>query len=332
MSLFRKKRHLLTVLSICGVFFLAGCGDSKSDEANKATTNVTTPATQPKPQVQQKQSNPARKSFGINEDMLPNDIPTSIDTNVDTAKASNVTMHFLNTGDSDTAIIVEGKTAMLIDGGDLDDGVNTVKYLQDLGIKTIKYLVISHGHKDNVEGLPAIIDAFTVDYIFAPDDYLGYLEYSETFKAYMDTKRLITFLPVEGLPYKLGKTYFQVYNTSKTDNIDDSSLAVVYSNGKTKALFMGDASETTEARLTPILPEVTLLKVSNHGLDTGTKPTFLDKVKPKYAVILGQNLDSTIVTERLKGLNVPVFKTSNSGNVVFESDGDELKTTNQITE
>lgn len=50
----------------------------------------------------------------------------------------NVKIHFIDTGNSDAILIQDGKTFILIDGGDNDDEGLMVDYLNNQGVKDIK--------------------------------------------------------------------------------------------------------------------------------------------------------------------------------------------------
>ena len=72
-----------------------------------------------------------------------------------------------------------------------------------------------------------------------------------------------------------------------------------------------------------------VLKLGHHGSHTSTSKEFLDKVKPKYAVVscgkgndYGHPHKETMNT--LKSRKIPVYRTDESGTIVCTSDGKNI--------
>lgn len=67
----------------------------------------------------------------------------------------------------------------------------------------------------------------------------------------------------------------------------------------------------------------TVLKVAHHGSKTSSTQSFLEKVQPKIALI-GVGKDNTFghpndgVLERLKNLNIKIYRTDTMGEIVLE--------------
>jgi competence protein ComEC len=75
-----------------------------------------------------------------------------------------------------------------------------------------------------------------------------------------------------------------VFPPSCAHDPNECSIALRIDYCASSVLFMGDAEHDEEHLLDPRGP-VTLLQVAHHGSDTSTTPSFLFRVKPKYAVI-----------------------------------------------
>lgn len=79
-------------------------------------------------------------------------------------------------------------------------------------------------------------------------------------------------------------------------NANVCSIALRIDCCSSSILFTGDAEAQEEADLTISAP-VTLLQVGHHGSKTSSSPAFLERVKPRYAVIsaglAGEGTNST---------------------------------------
>lgn len=61
-------------------------------------------------------------------------------------------VHFIDVGQADSALLLCGGQAMLIDGGNAQDSSRVVSYLEDQGVDTLDYVVCTHAHEDHVGG------------------------------------------------------------------------------------------------------------------------------------------------------------------------------------
>lgn len=134
--------------------------------------------------------------------------------------------------------------------------------------------------------------------------------------------------------------------------LNDTSIVARLTYGSTSFLFTGDATSAVEEQLLSSQSSVLssqcedntencslrtdklrlradVLKVGHHGSKYSTTREFLNAVKPTYAVIqVGKNnyghpTYSTLY--RLKQAGVEVFRNDQDGDVVFESDGLDIK-------
>ena len=63
---------------------------------------------------------------------------------------SELTVHFIDVGQADSALVLCGGQSMLIDGGNVADSSLIVSYLQDQSVTSLDYIVCSHAHEDHV--------------------------------------------------------------------------------------------------------------------------------------------------------------------------------------
>lgn len=80
-----------------------------------------------------------------------------------------VDVHFIDTGNSDSILIVDNGKTVLIDGADNDDEQLLVDYLTNLGIKELEYVVATHPDADHTGGLDNIINKFKVKNVLIGD-------------------------------------------------------------------------------------------------------------------------------------------------------------------
>ena len=73
---------------------------------------------------------------------------------------------FFYVGQADSSLIMAYDKTMLIDAGNNEDGKNIAKYIHELGINKIDYVVGTHSDEDHIGGLDDIIDSFEIGKIF----------------------------------------------------------------------------------------------------------------------------------------------------------------------
>ena len=71
-------------------------------------------------------------------------------------------VHFIDVGQADCALISLNGANMLIDGGNVDDGPDVVRFIKNLGIDTLHPVVATHAHEDHVGGLSDVLSEFTM--------------------------------------------------------------------------------------------------------------------------------------------------------------------------
>ncbi len=253
-------------------------------------------------------------------------------TEQETKSKELLTVHFIDVGQADAALLVCGNQAMLIDGGNVADSQLIYTYLEKQGIEYLDYIIATHAHEDHVGGLPSALVKAKVGAIYMPSagsDSEFYLNFWG--KAY--EKGIKIQHPVSGESVQLGlaSVEFIIPENDFGENINNSSIVtkVIYQN--TSFLFTGDAEEEEEQ---DILSQgydlrADVLKVGHHGADTSSSDEFLHAVNPKYAVIsVGENnaygQPSENVLSRLDDMGVSVYRTDLQGDIVIQTDGSNI--------
>jgi beta-lactamase superfamily II metal-dependent hydrolase len=238
----------------------------------------------------------------------------------------------LDVGQEDSALVITGSNAMLIDAGDRGYGSGIVSYLKKQGVKKLDYLILTHPHADHIGGAAEVINAFEVEKIIMSK----VSHTTKTFETLLETiksKGMKITTPIPGDEYELGSARFKILapNSSSYKSLNDYSVVTRIVFGTTAFLFTGDAESTSENQILSKGFEVKfdVLKVGHHGSDTSTTDRFLKSVSPKYAVISvgkGNNYGHPTqeVLERLDSYGVKVYRTDKVGTIVATSDGTNI--------
>ncbi len=276
----------------------------------------------------------------VNTDSSSNGVEESI-TNTNTNIGSNgelvndgtvsnvgeAELHFINTGNSDAILIKQGGKYALIDGGDNDDEKKVVSYLKNQGVTELEYIFATHPHADHIGGLDAVVDNVNVKNVFVANGDADTKTYRDFINS-MAKKGLSPSVPLINSIFMLGDSSFKVISVANSDNTNNNSLVLLYTNGNDKVLLMGDAEKEIEAKLK--VGEVDLLKVGHHGSHSSSTPNFIKQISPKYGVIqVGEGNKyghpHTETMDTLKANNVEVHRNDECGDIVFKSTGSGLK-------
>jgi len=244
-----------------------------------------------------------------------------------------VTIFDVGQGDAIFVEFPDGNN-LLVDAGPIttryDAGGKTiVPFLQREGIKKINKLLTTHPHSDHCGGVPSILRTMKVD------EYIG-----EEYTKSSLTREIQTVL--DSLDKYLGNI-IEGYNncrlyvlhpsenlfTQRSTNLNNRSIVFKLVYGKTSMLFTGDAEKESEHHMVSVYGDFlrsNVLKAGHHGSMTSSTAEFLNHVQPKLAVIsVGKNNiyhhPSPEVIERLRTMNIEIFRTDERGAIVLESDG-----------
>lgn len=242
-------------------------------------------------------------------------------------KIYDAEIHFINTGNSDAILVKQSGEFALIDGGDNNDENMIVSYLKKQGVSKLKYVFSTHGDADHCGGLDAVIDAFDIENVFIANGDVNTKTYTDFINS-VANKGLFPSVPLLGTEFNLGTSTFKVVSVANTNDINNNSLVLLYTNGNDKILLTGDADTSILNKID--VGDIDLLKVGHHGSKTSTDQSFLNKVNPEYAVILcGENNryghPHKEVMDLLKSNNIEVHRTDECGTIVFKSTGKGLE-------
>ena len=241
---------------------------------------------------------------------------------------------FIDVEQADSILVRNQDKIMLIDAGTNEAGEMVVKYLQNLGITKIDYLVGTHPHEDHIGGLDNVINNFDIGQIYMPKIETTTKTFEDVLEA-IENKNLTVTAPNKGDKIELGQAVgeFMTEPILDKDNLNVSSLVLRLEFGNTSYLFMGDAEEENEETI--IWPKTDVLKVGHHGSSTSSSKSFLEQVQPKYAIIMAgkdnsYGLPTQETIDKLHNIGSEIYKTDEDGTIQMTSDGNtiQIKTTN----
>lgn len=251
-------------------------------------------------------------------------------TVIEEEEFTEATVHFINTGNSDAILILQDDKSVLIDAGDNDDEELVVNYLNNLEIKKIDYLINTHPDADHCGGLDAVINNFEIGAFFVGNGSSDSQTYTDVINATAN-KGINPSVPLEESKFELtSNSYIQFFNTAGGSDSNESSLVTLFVNGEDKFLLTGDAGTETENKILSKMQDVDVLKIGHHGSKNSTTQSFLDKVKPEYAVILtGKNSyghPHSEVLSKLESANIEIHRSDECGDIIFKSTGEGVST------
>ena len=245
-----------------------------------------------------------------------------------------LTIHFLDVGQADCALLECDGEFMVIDGGNVGDGQMVVSYLKQMNIQKLEAVVCSHAHEDHVGGLPAVLSVFDTETVYSPVTEFDTKVFRDFVKKAENQAGKIT-VPAPGDQFALGTATITVLGpVQEYDDPNNTSIVLKVSYGESDFLFTGDMEVSAENDMLDYWGndfdwEVEVLKVGHHCSDTSSGYRFVYETSPGYGVIsVGEDNDYGHPHEkplsRLKDAGVVTFRTDRLGHVIAETDGRDI--------
>lgn len=238
----------------------------------------------------------------------------------DKEDSENLKVYFIDVGQADCTLIINGNESALIDAGNNEDGEDVVKYIKDKGIEKLNFVIGTHPHEDHIGGLDEVISNIYVDKIYLPKIQTNTKTYEDVLAAIQNKNKKINSLK-KGDRLKIGEAEAEVITDSILDknNLNLSSNIIRLEFNETSFLFTGDAETENEQSIIK-WEQVDILKVGHHGSTTSTSQNFIKQIKPQYAIIsVGKYNDydhpHDKIIKRLQNIGAKILRTDESGTV-----------------
>lgn len=241
-------------------------------------------------------------------------------------------LKMIDVGQGDSILLHSNNESILVDTGGVisyseEDSSKialntTIPLLKSLGIKKLKYLILTHGDADHMGEAKYLVDNFKVENIIINSGNINYLE-EELLR-----KRNDIIQGYENLQISCGDYELVQLNEEYQD--ENTASQIYYATiGDIDILLMGDASVESELNILNKynLPEIDILKVGHHGSKTSSSEKLINIIKPKYSLIsCGKdnkfNHPNSSVLEILK--NSKIFRTDEQGSITFKIKNNKL--------
>ena len=189
-----------------------------------------------------------------------------------------VTHFAIGQGDA-TLVETDGSQRVLIDGGPRREQL--LKSLRRMGIHHLDEIILSHPHKDHLNGLHSILEELEITAIRIPYWPQKNDPAYQLFVRNAQQKNIQIRVGKESplLGFRMLQAEHPALNTN------NRSLVVEVSYGKQRLLLTGDIEEKAERILTEDFRKVDWLKAPHHGSKNASSTALLRRTQPDFVVI-----------------------------------------------
>ena len=306
-------------LLIMAAIFIVGCAN---EEVNQLEKTETTEKSEKEPKNDEQQGNKGKEQEKTSQKENDSNNDVSLDS---------LTVHYIDAGQGDAALLQftdENDTyTILYDSGDWQ-GNEVVPYLEKENVDFIDIVMISHPHADHIGQLEEVLTNFDVGEVWMTENTANSSVYEGAAEAILASDADYEEPKAEDI-FDVGELTIQILHPQTlTGDLNRDSLSAHFSYGDTAFLFTGDAYVEQEKQMIDqdMNLEADFLQLGHHGSDTSTSQSFLDEVKPTYAIYSAGEGNTyghphQEVLDRLDASNINTYGTDVHGNIVVTTDG-----------
>ncbi|MBX3118465.1 MAG: MBL fold metallo-hydrolase [Fimbriimonadaceae bacterium] len=238
---------------------------------------------------------------------------------------------FFSVGQGDCALFQHDGLNILIDAGpanEYSDAGRTLLYpqLRDLGVNRIDLVLLSHPDNDHIGGLVSLSKRIEVRVVAVPRHFKEHKTLQDVLSRSRISDRNILWI-ARSMQMQSGEWQLRFVSPSfdQGDNDNQGSMFVWLGNGKSSAVFSGDADMFTEATMLKRGNwKAQVMKGGHHGSKFSTGPEWLKAVQPRYVIFTcGRNNSyghpSAEAVTRAEKAGAKVLRTDRDGTITFEA-------------
>ncbi|MFH1478524.1 MAG: MBL fold metallo-hydrolase [Candidatus Omnitrophota bacterium] len=246
-----------------------------------------------------------------------------------------VKVHVIDVGYGDSILIeLPSKKIILIDTGTSEYVQEFIKYLEDIHIKDIDTLILTHPHENHFSGIESLIEKCKVHNFYINDDV------SRAEEGYKEVMEKVKEKNIPTKVLKRGDTLFSDQKDIKLEILNpkglsgkanENSIVSYFTFKDTSFLFTSDIQVGQQLVLITSFPYIKLanvVQVPHHGgfITDEFAGFFVDKI---FIVSSGENKFHKPYQKELDKLIGFVLRTDVLGTIVLESDGENVKVVNE---
>ncbi|MCL1824293.1 MAG: MBL fold metallo-hydrolase [Oscillospiraceae bacterium] len=251
--------------------------------------------------------------------------------------SEGVSVHFIDVGQGDCALIITPENNILIDSGERDYCNAVLNYLKTQNVKKLDFVIASHPHSDHIGGLGFIIDELGAERIIMPDVKDELVPTTSSFNKLIDSiyeNDTEVIYAKNGMTFNLGNGAEMeiIAPVNDYNNLNDYSVVMRFTYAGNSFLFTGDIENAAENDILDGGYHISadVLKIAHHGSSTSSSARFLNQTGGQFAVICvgspnSYNHPNEKVIDRILNRDYKIFRTDINGHIVFDCTKDGLQ-------
>lgn len=238
---------------------------------------------------------------------------------------NDLRFYALNVGQADALLFKLPKNQeVLVDTGRDKRVLSALGATMPLFDRRIELLILTHQDSDHIGGAEKLLDDYTIDEIWF-NGWEDKTAVAQKLRQKIAEKNILTkivkagdekkFINAQNKKELLIKVIYPLDFNSAAASDNNQSVITKFAYENNKFLLTGDCELECEKKMLAANIDLSadILKVAHHGSKNSSSREFLERVKPKIAVIsVGKNSyghPTEEVLERLKSLNIQTYRT-----------------------